>query len=99
VLSDSGLYTQLVWRFAERWATGARYDFVSGVPRGEFLTADLDWTKARHRGAADLTFYPTEFSRLRLQGSADVPTWLKSPIYAAFLSMEVAVGAHGAHAF
>ena len=98
ILADSGLYAQLVWRFAERWTTGARYDFVTGV-RGDYIAADQDWVSARHRATADLTFYPTEFSRLRVQGSADVPTWLSTPIYAAFLALEVAVGAHGAHAF
>jgi hypothetical protein len=97
-LADSGLYAQIVWRFAERWATGARYDVVSGV-RGDYIQADQAWVSARHRATADLTFYPTEFSRLRAQGSADVPTWISSPIYAAFLALEVAVGAHGAHAF
>jgi hypothetical protein len=95
-LSDSGLYAQVAWRFAERWMTGARYDYASGV-RGDYL--DPDWVSARHRATADLTFFPTEFSRLRLQGSADVPTWQKTPIYAAFLALEVAVGAHGAHPF
>jgi hypothetical protein len=49
--------------------------------------------------AADLTFYPTEFSRIRLQGSIDNPTYEHRSIYAGFLAFEVAVGAHGAHAF
>jgi outer membrane receptor protein involved in Fe transport len=95
-LADSGLYAQVAWRFAQRWTTGARYDFVSGA-RGDYL--DPDWISARHRATADLTFYPTEFSRLRVQGSADVPTWQTTHIYAAFLALEVAVGAHGAHPF
>jgi hypothetical protein len=97
-LADTGLYAQIVWRFAQRWATGARYDFVSGVP-GDYVESDADWISARHRAAANVTFYPTEFSRLRLQGSADIPTWLDQPIYSAFLALEVAIGAHGAHPF
>jgi hypothetical protein len=95
-LADTGVYAQILWRFAQRWATAARYDFVSGTA-GD--TLDPDWTSARHRAAANVTFFPTEFSRLRLQGSADVPTWEKKPIYAAVLALEVAVGAHGAHPF
>ncbi|MFT3769283.1 MAG: hypothetical protein QM820_27910 [Minicystis sp.] len=95
-LADSGLYAQLVWRFAQRWATGARYELVSGA-ENDYL--DPEWDGARHRATANVTFFPTEFSRLRLQGSADVPTWAKTPIYAAFLALEVAVGAHGAHPF
>jgi hypothetical protein len=31
ILSDSGLYGQVLWKFAERWATAARYDVVSGT--------------------------------------------------------------------
>jgi len=96
VLRDTGLYTQLFWRFAQRWATAARYDFVTGTHDDPL---DPDWTQYRHRVSADLTFYPTEFSRLRLQGSRDTPTYLRGSIYAAFLALEVAVGAHGAHAF
>ena len=57
-----------------------------------------EWTGARDRVAAQLTFFPTEFSRLRAQGSVDHPAWA-DPIWAAFLSLEVSVGAHGAHAF
>lgn len=95
-LSDTGAYAQIVWRFAQRWATAARYDFVSGTAN-DYL--DPAWVSARHRATADVTFYPTEFSRLRLQGSADVPTWQDKPLFAAILGIEVAVGAHGAHPF
>ena len=95
-LVDTGLYGQLFWRFAQRWATAARYDYVTGAP-GDPL--DPEWVSERQRVAADVTFYPTEFSRLRLQGSADLPAYRPDPIYAAFLALEVAVGAHGAHPF
>ena len=94
--ADTGLYAQALWRFAQRWSTAARYDFATGVAN-DYL--DPEWTRARHRGSADLTFYPTEFSRLRLQGSVDRPLWLHSPIWASFLALEVAIGAHGAHQF
>ncbi len=95
-LTDMGLYGQLFYRFAQRWGAAARYDFVSGVADDPL---DPGWTAARHRATAALTFYPTELSRLRLQGSADVPRYIPDPIYAAFLTLEVAVGAHGAHPF
>lgn len=95
-LTDTGLYAQLLWRFAQRWTAGARYDFVSGA-KNDYL--DPDWTRPRHRATAAVTFFPTEFSRLRLQGSADLPTWQPPPIYAAILAFEIAVGPHGAHPF
>jgi hypothetical protein len=96
VLKDTGLYAQLFWRFAQRWATAVRYDFVSGMNSDPL---DPDWTGNRDRESADITFYPSEFSRIRVQGSRDNPTYRPDPILAAFLALEVAVGAHGAHAF
>ncbi len=95
-LADTGLYAQLLWRFAQRWSTGGRYDFVIGTSQDPI---DPSWTEERHRVTADVTFYPTEFSRLRLQGSDDLPAYRDQSIYAAFLALEVAIGAHGAHAF
>ena len=53
---------------------------------------------SRQRYTASLTFWPSEFSRLRLQSSVDRPGW-RDAIWAGFLTLEVAVGAHAAHAF
>jgi hypothetical protein len=95
-LTDAGLYAQLFWRFAQRWATAARYEIGNG-PAGDPL--DPDWVGERQRVTANATFYPTEFSRLRLQGSADLPSWAPHPVFAGFLAVEFAIGAHGAHPF
>ena len=99
VVEDVDLYAYLTWRFAQRWATGARYELGSAPFRGLVDSLDPEWTGARHRVTADVTFWPTEFSRIRLQGSIDAPAWIDTPTYAAFLALEVAVGAHGAHKF
>jgi len=99
VVEDVDLYAYLFWRFAQRWATAARYEFGSAPFRGVIDSLDPEWTAARHRVTADVTFWPSEFSRLRLQGSIDAPRWQDTPTYAAFLALEVAVGAHGAHKF
>ncbi len=102
VLSDYNAYTQLLWRFARRWATSGRYEF--GTPAygsdGAVTVDPLDpeWLRARQRASLALTFYPTEFSRLRLQGNRDLPRW-RDGVWSAFLSAEVAIGAHGAHSF
>jgi hypothetical protein len=99
---DASGYTQLGWRFARRWATGARYEYGSPTydRHGNVVESSLDpeWTRARHRVALDLTHYPSEFSRLRLQGSRDMPGWA-DPVWAVFLAAELVVGAHGAHPF
>jgi hypothetical protein len=95
-LHDAGGYAQLFWRFAQRWGAGLRYDMASGV---EGDAASPDWTRPHHRGSVALTFWPTEFSRIRLQGnyfrSLDSPDATTS----VFLAFEFAAGAHGAHAF
>ncbi len=102
LLSDVGGYAYLFWRFQPRWAAGARYEYGS-VARGRTGIADdyLDpfWTADRHRVSANLTFWPTEFSRIRLQGSRDALGWQAQPNWAVFLTAEFSVGAHGAHAF
>jgi hypothetical protein len=102
-LDDAGGYAALLWWFARRWATGVRYDYVSAAhdAAGQvvFDPLDPDWTSARQRVAANVTFYPSEFSRLRLQGSVDAPAWRADPIAAVFLAAEFLIGAHGAHPF
>jgi hypothetical protein len=96
VLHDGGGYAQLLWQIDPNWETGARYEFVSGL-EGDPL--DLEWTSSRHRAAAQLTYYPSHFSRLRLQSSVDFPTWQTQPIFAIIAAFEVVVGAHGSHAY
>jgi hypothetical protein len=103
VLSDFSGYGQLFWRFDQRWATAARYEL--GTPaRKLFGTVgndplDPEWTDNRQRISANVTFWPTEFSRLRLQGATDLIGWRERPDYSIFLALEVVMGAHGAHAF
>lgn len=98
LLTDWSGYGQLFWRFAQRWGAAARYELGSPA-EGGIDPLDPEWTSFRHRVSANVTFWPTEFSRLRLQGSADVPTFEEAPVYAVFLAFEFSVGAHGAHAF
>jgi hypothetical protein len=95
VLQDHGFYGYLVCRFAPRWTVAVRYEYVSGV-EGDPL--DPDWNGLRQRASANLTFYPTEFSRLRLEYDYDHPSWT-SGYHGVMLGFEFAVGAHGAHTF
>ena len=95
-LSDFGGYAEVLWNITPRWEIGGRGEYVSGLADDPL---DPEWTQARTRYAAQVTFYPTHFSRLRLQGAIDRPGWLDTPIYAGFLALEVVTGAHGAHAY
>ncbi|MBC7542749.1 MAG: zinc-regulated TonB-dependent outer membrane receptor [Candidatus Sericytochromatia bacterium] len=96
VLVDAGGYTSLFWQFALGWAAAARYEVVSGT-NNDYI--DPEWIGNRQRASANVTWWPTEFSRIRLQANADFPTWRAEPIYGVFLAFEVVTGAHGAHKF
>lgn len=103
ILDDHTGYAQVFCRFAPRWGAAARYEIgtpaltATGVVAADPL--DPDWTENRQRTALSLTFWPTEFSRIRLEGESDVPGWKDEPELAALLAFEFNVGAHGAHSF
>jgi hypothetical protein len=92
-VTDTSAYAQLLWRFAQRWTTAGRWEW------GSPSDVDEEWTDDRHRLTASLTFYPTEFSRLRVQGSVDLPGWREDPLWAVMTALEFTIGAHGAHKF
>ncbi len=103
VLVDHGGYAYLMWRFAKRWATAGRYELGGSTvnANGDDVVDPLDplWTDPRTRVSGNVTWWPTEFSRLRLQYSHDMAEWFEKDHDAVFLALEVAIGAHGAHAF
>ncbi|MBK8011842.1 MAG: zinc-regulated TonB-dependent outer membrane receptor [Deltaproteobacteria bacterium] len=96
LLDDFGIYAQLVWNITPEWEVGGRFEHVSGVSDDPL---DPDWTRPRRRTSLEATFYPSHFSRLRLQGSYDEPLFASQPVYVAMFSLEVMIGAHGAHSF
>ncbi|QDE68046.1 zinc-regulated TonB-dependent outer membrane receptor [Myxococcus xanthus] len=103
VLTDFNTYAQAAWRFSPRWATALRYELGTAA-RGEdgarvIDPLDPDWTESRNRVSANVTFWPTEFSRLRLQGARDHAGWRDEAGYSLMLALELVTGAHGAHAF
>jgi hypothetical protein len=103
LLKDAGGYAYLFWRFAMRWGASLRYEDGSPARNQAGQIADdyLDpyWKAHRQRLSGAVTFWPTEFSRLRLQGSSDRLAWDRRTSWAAFLAAEFVVGAHGAHVF
>jgi len=104
LLVDQGGYVDLVAQLNQRFEVGGRYEFVTGIDAtdtdgaGED-TLDPEWVGNVNSGALQVTFYPSHFSRLRLQGSYDRRQWVEEPTLAAILALEVLVGAHGAHDF
>jgi len=108
---QSGFYSQLVFRFAERWRIGARYDllnqndvYVSGVKQ--------NLPEGLNKLSAMIDFHPSEFSMLRLQFSRDSSLFAGNSQYfgifgnntresknEVILQYNIAIGAHGAHSF
>lgn len=103
LLEDVSLYSQLVVQLTRRWALAGRYELGSpavglGGEKG-LDPLDPEWIDERQRVTLNASFWPTEFSRFRVQGSYDAPGWLDRGIWATFLAAELVAGAHGAHTF
>jgi hypothetical protein len=93
---DHGGYAHLVWALAPRWEVGARAEYTTGLQDDPL---DPEETAARNRNALQVTFYPSHFSRLRLQGMRDDAAWRPKPDWGVMLAFEVVGGAHGAHVY
>ncbi len=102
-LWDWGYYAQVVWGFTHRWTVGARWD----QGKGELAHDDRDNFEfdPRYRISAALTFYPTEFSKIRLQYNYDHGSAIASfhgsskDEHSVWLQVEFLLGTHGAHKF
>src|SRR6266513_3261245 len=97
---DWGLYSQVLWGFKKGWVAGIRGDYVD--MQNSMFTDDLD-RQSRWRLSANLTWYPTEFSKIRLQYNQD---FLEENFFlsaqqveSVFLQWEFILGSHGAHKF
>ena len=97
---DGGAYAQIVAQFARRWFVGVRGDVV-GVPSSSVLA------RAERVGLV-LTFQGSEFSRVRgyleaehatAPSSAFLPQAQPEWAPAAYLQLEISIGAHGAHPY
>jgi hypothetical protein len=95
-LEDWGLYTQVLWGFEPRWVTGLRWDYADGN------TAAFDpldpFRGERWRISPVLTFYPSEFSKIRLQYNYDHGEYFPAA-NSIWMQLEFSLGAHAAHKF
>ena len=92
---DHGGYAQVVWGIKPMWTLGARYDRVGGDVGDD--PADLAF-QPRERAALEGTWYPTEYSKLRLQYAYDDRTGAPDA-NSVWLQFEFLLGAHAAHKF
>jgi hypothetical protein len=95
-LRDYGFYSQILWGFQPRWIAGIRGDYASGNS-GLFDPND-PFRGERYRVSPVITFYPSEFSKLRLQYNLDHGEFIGTQ-HGVWLQMEFLLGAHGAHKF
>jgi hypothetical protein len=105
-LGDWGFYSQLLYGFTYGWVAGLRYEYASGsgtdydpitgvpVPR-----ADDPFRDDRTRVSALLEYYPSEYSRLRLQYNFDVAQHLDDDAHTLWFGVEFLFGKHPAHVY
>ncbi len=106
-VTDWGFYSQVLYGFHKGWVAGLRGDFVTGE-RGDYEKLPLTLNGARlgrdplraerWRISPNLTWFPTEFSKLRLQYNYDHRRDIGED-HSVWLQFEFLLGAHGAHKY
>lgn len=95
-LRDWGFYSQVLWGFKPRWIAGLRGEYANGND-GAYDPSDI-YRGERTRVSPVITFYPSEFSKLRLQYNYDHGEHF-GDAHSVWLQLEFLLGAHGAHKF
>ncbi len=88
-----GFYIQSLYGFKRQWVTGIRFGSADATDPSDPRTGD------RWRVSPNLTFYPSEFSKIRFQYNYDRSDERNDPIHAVFVQYEFTIGAHAAHTF
>ncbi len=95
-LRDRGYYTQFLYGFRPRWVAGLRWEEVSS----DDSTGSDPLRDNRKRLSVNTTWYPTEYSKLRLQYNRDDAQHLTDEIaHGVWLQFEFNLGTHAAHKF
>ena len=99
-LTDWGLYSQVLWGVRKGWILGLRGDYVAPCGTGayEAVYGPDPGRATRWRISPNLTWYPTEFSKVRLQYNYDDRDGIGVD-HSVWLQFEFLLGAHGAHKF
>lgn len=94
-LKDWGAYAELNYGYQRNWVAGLRVDYANA--NGDNSADPLRAKRLRLSPA--LTWYPSEFSRFRLQFNFDQSDFLARPEHSVWLQYEIGFGAHPAHKF
>jgi hypothetical protein len=100
LLKDWGFYSQVAYGFYKGWVTALRFDYVDRLHPGayELVYGDDSERARRWRISPNLTWYPSEFSKIRLQYNFDEREGI-GPDHSIWLQFEFLLGSHGAHKF
>ena len=93
-LKDRGAYAQLLWGIKPRIVAGLRGEFASGDDAA--FASELRWNRVRV--SPNFTWYPTEFSKLRVQYNYDDRKAIGTD-HSLWFQFEFLLGAHAAHKF
>jgi hypothetical protein len=93
-LRDKGAYGELLWGMKPRWVLGGRGEFVNG----EEAAFESELRQDRYRLSPSLTWYPSEYSKLRLQYNFDHRKEVGND-HSLWMQIEIIMGAHAAHRF
>jgi hypothetical protein len=93
-VQDDGSYAQLLWGIKPRLVAGFRGDF-SNAGTGADITPERE---SRTRWSPSMTWYPSEFSKVRFQYNYDRRASLGSD-HSVWVQFEFLLGAHAAHKF
>jgi hypothetical protein len=99
-LLDYGLYSQVAWGFRKGWVTALRGDYVFPDAEAQYeriLGADPERAQ-RWRISPNLTWYPSEYSKLRLQYNFDHREAIGDD-HSVWMQFEFLLGSHAAHKF
>jgi hypothetical protein len=94
-LRDWGVYSQVSYGFRRGWVASLRGDYVTGENGAYSPDPDRD---RRWRISPALTYYPSEFSKIRLQYNFDDREEFGVD-HSVWVQFEFLLGAHGAHKF
>jgi hypothetical protein len=96
ILKDRGMFTQVLWCFKPGWIAGLRWE----VANANGNTASDPLRDTRKRLSPNLTWYMSEYSKMRLQYNRDWAEHLPGKTAdSIWLQFEFNIGSHAAHVF
>jgi hypothetical protein len=93
-LRDGGVYAQALWGIRPRIVAGLRADLVNGNDAAFTIPERAE----RFRLSPNFTWYPTEFSKFRIQYNYDDRKTIGTD-HSLWVQFEFLLGAHAAHKF